>query len=105
MELMEGGVVMIAKLSSHRQFVVPKEIANQLALKEGDFLKITLVREQGGFLAIPVDVEERYPTDLIKGAAQALEQDLEEGKTFSSLEDMVKDLRQSKDKNPKSKDV
>ena len=55
---------MLAKLSSHRQFVVP------------------------------VDVEERYPADLIKGAAQALEQNLEEGKTFSSLEEMIQDLHQ-----------
>ena len=96
---------MLAKLSSHRQFVVPKQIADQLALKKGDILKITLVRETGGFLVIPVDVEERYPADLMEGAAQALEQNLEEGKTFSSIEEMVKDLHQSKRKNPKSKDA
>ena len=95
---------MLAKLSSHRQFVVPKEIADQLAIKEGDFLKITLLKEKGGFFVVPVDVEERYPADLIEGAAQALEQTLEEGKTFSSLEEMIQDLHQGKRKTHKNKD-
>ena len=83
--------MVISKLSSRRQFVVPQEIASQLHLKEGDLLKIT--RHGAGFYVVPVDIEERYPADLIEGASLALEKNLEEGKTYSSFDSMTKELR------------
>ncbi len=86
--------MVISKLSSRRQFVVPKDIATQLHLKEGDLLKIT--RHGAGFYVIPVDVEERYPADLIEGASLALEKNLEGGKTYSSFDSMMKELRAGK---------
>ena len=91
--------MIVSKLSSRRQFVVPKDIADQLHLKEGDLLKVT--SHGAGFYVVPVDVEERYPADLIEGASLALEKNLEEGKTYSSFNAMTKDLRARKHSTPK----
>lgn len=93
--------MIVSKLSSRRQFVVPKGLADQLHLKEGDLLKIS--RQGAGFYVVPVDVEERYPADLVEGASLALEKDLEEGKTYSSFDSMNKELRARRHSSSKSK--
>ncbi len=81
---------MLAKLSSRRQFVVPKSIAMALHLKPGDLLNVT--RKNNSIVLTPVDIEERYDPDLIAGASKALRKGLEEGKTFGSFKEMIEDI-------------
>lgn len=84
----------VAKLSIRNQLTVPKEVVKVLHLRPGDLLKVTPYN--GGFLAVPVEIEERYPEDLISEAAGALEKDLEQGKTFKSFKAMMTELRKHK---------
>ena len=48
---------MIAHLSSRRQLVIPKSIADALRLKTGDLLDVTL--KKNTIILTPVDVVER----------------------------------------------
>ena len=81
---------MLAKLSSRRQFVIPKSIAVALHLNPGDLLNVT--RKNNSIVLTPVDIEERYDPDLIAHAGKALEKGLEEGKTFGSFKEMIEDI-------------
>ncbi|MCK4262030.1 AbrB/MazE/SpoVT family DNA-binding domain-containing protein [bacterium] len=89
---------MLAKLSTRRQFVIPKAIATILHLKPGDLLNV--VRKNNSVVLTPVDIEERYDPGLVAGASKSLEKGLEEGKTFGSFKEMMKDIhRHTRRKN------
>lgn len=85
---------MLAKLSRRRQFAIPKRLADELHLHEGDLLKIT--RKGYGFYVVPVELEERYPADLVRDAAQALEKNFVKGKSFKSFKGLMADLHKKK---------
>lgn len=89
---------MLAKLSSRRQLAIPKTIAGVLHLKQGDLLDV--VRKDNSIILTPVDIEERYNPEIIAAADKTLGKQLEEGKTFGSFKEMMKDIhRQSKRKD------
>lgn len=85
---------MLAKLSRRRQFAIPKKLADSLHLKEGDFLKVE--KKENSLVITPVEIEERFDPEMLAKAEQALEQNLEEGKTFSSFSEMMRELRKHK---------
>ena len=60
---------MIARLSSRRQFVIPKSIASAMCLKPGDMLNV--VKEKNTIVLIPVEIVERKVAKSKKGDKHA----------------------------------
>ncbi len=79
----------IVKIGADRRVTIPKEIFNELGLKEGEYVEVTV---QDGMIVLTPK------SPLEKDLAEALE-DIEKGRVigpFSDAEEALRALRQAK---------
>lgn len=80
---------MIVEMRGRSQITIPSEITKRMGLSEGD--KFEIIEKDGGIFLCPVIVCNKEKLDILAKKIKKLESSASK-KTFSSVEDMFKDM-------------